>query len=403
MPLVAVLPIQSRGSETVEFLADDLTEDITRELGQSFYCKVIAASTMDGWRGKAADHRALSRELGARYIVEGKLQSVGETIRLAVQIIDSNSISMLWSSRFDRSRRDVESEPERLPQAVAAELSQTIGQIEMNKAQAKKGSCSGWEHVLRASALLGRHGPDNSTRAVEEARRAVGVAPEYGLAHAALANALTGNIQIDWHAQSEADRREKAREAQDAIKRAMELDGHNPAVLIRLVTAYSGLGDAEAGLRVAQRAVKLAPNSVEAQWGLGLANFMLGRTAEAIEAFGKQQNIASLDNARQIGQALLGICLFIEGRSAEAEDALEETLALQPNDFLALRWKAIVATERGKVESAKAMVKLLREAEPGKTVDEYLYSFRNLPIEHPRKREAVAILRRLLEETEDDA
>jgi hypothetical protein len=53
-------------------------------------------------------------------------------------------------------------------------------------------------------------------------------------------------------------------------------------------------------------------------------------------------------------------------------------------------------------QPGRAAEKLLREAEPGKSVDEYLASPRHLPIEHPRKYEAVAILRRLLEGTEVD-
>jgi tetratricopeptide (TPR) repeat protein len=307
---------------------------------------------------------------------------------------------MLWSTRIARNRGDADMAPDQFALAVAAELGQAIGQIEMKQALAKQGACSAWEHVLRCRALMGRHEPDNADRALEEARRAVGVAPDYGLAHATLASALAGYLQID-HAQGEAERHEKVRDAQAAIKRAMELDSHNPAVLVRLVSAYAGLGDGEAGLRVAQRAVKLAPNSAEAQWGLGFANFMLGRTAAAIEAFGEQQRLH--DVSRQMGLSVLGICLFIEGRSSEAENVLDEALSIQPDNYLALRWKAIVAAEQGKDATAKAAVRLLRAAEPDKTTDDYLESPRRLPVEHPRKDEAIELLRRLLEETEEGA
>jgi tetratricopeptide (TPR) repeat protein len=129
---------------------------------------------------------------------------------------------------------------------------------------------------------------------------------------------------------------------------------------------------------------------------------MLGRTADAIDAIKKQDRIGLSDNFRVGGQSMLGICLFIEGRTREAEEALDKSLEIQPNYYLALRWKAIAAAEQGKDQSAKAAVKLFRELEPGKSTDDYLDSLKHLPIEHPRKFEAIDILRRLLEDTEND-
>ena len=57
-----MLPVTHRGSDgDMEFLAEDLTGDITRELAQHNYFKVIAARRMAAWRGKAVDYR---RRLG---------------------------------------------------------------------------------------------------------------------------------------------------------------------------------------------------------------------------------------------------------------------------------------------------------------------------------------------------
>jgi TolB-like protein/tetratricopeptide (TPR) repeat protein len=403
-PVVAVLPIQSRGGDGTEVLAEDLTEDITRELSQSFYCKVIAASTMTAWRGRATDHRALKRELDVRYAIEGKLQSVGEYARLSVQLIDAESDNVLWTSRMACKLSDIEGSPEHFPFSIAIALDQTIAKIEITRARAKQPPCSAWEYVLRASGLLGVAAPGSANRGVEEARQAVMAAPDYGMAHSALAHTLSTRLQVDRLTVSDAERRAAVREARDAIKRAMELDGNNPAVLTRLSNTFGALGDVEAGLRLAQRAAALAPSAAEAQFALGFANFMLGRTAETIDALSKQkERIGLSDNSRWGGQSLLGICLFIEGRSAEAEEAIDESLTIQPTYYVSLRWKAIVAADLGKELSARATVRLLREAEPGKSIDDYLDSPRHLPIEHPRKYEAIAILRRLLEETEDDA
>jgi TolB-like protein/Tfp pilus assembly protein PilF len=407
MPVVAVLPVQFRGDGKLEYIAEDLTEDITRELSQSFYCKVIAASTMSSWRGRAADHRALQRALGARYAVEGRLQDLASNLRLTVQLIDAETDNALWSSRFSGKLDETEGAPERLALSVAIELDQNIGKNEITRANAKHPPCSAWEHCLRAWMVGGIRGHGHGLEAVEEARKAIAAAPDYGLAHALLASTLASRTQFDRLLLGDTDRRALIRESHEAIQRAIRLDSNNPIVLTRLAETYGMLGDAEAGLRLAQRATMLAPNSAEAQYSLGFANFMLGRTTEVIEAIGKQERVGPpnsmglSDNVRWGSQAQLGICLFIEDRSVEAEAAIDNSLMLQPTYYLSLRWKAIIAADLGKEESARAAVRLLRQIESGKTIDEYLDSNRHLPVEHPRKYEAIEILRRLLEECED--
>jgi TolB-like protein len=404
MPIVAVLPLQCRGNgEDLEFLGEDLTEDVTRALGQSFYCKVVAAGTMAGWRGRAADHRALERELGARYVVEGRLQRAGENVRVTVQLIDIGSDSMLWTSRFVRKIADIEESEEELALSIAIELDQTIGKFEIAKAQAKRSQCSAWEYLLRAHGFVGVAAPGRARKTVEEVRKAISVEPDYGVAYAALADALTSYVMVDRLTIKEFEHLEIIGEVREAIKRAIELDGNNPLVLARLALTYCKLGDTETGLRLAQRAATLAPHAAEALYTLGFANFMSGRTSEAIDAIKEQERIGIAHNFRVGTQSTLGICLFIEGRIEEAEEAIDKSLEIQPNYYLSLRWKAVIAAARGKQQSARAAVKLLREFDTRNSVEDYLDSLKHLPIEHPRKYEAIEILRSLLEETEGSA
>jgi TolB-like protein len=396
MPIVAVLPIAHRSvDEETQYLAEDLTEDITRELGRCPYFKVISGSTMAAWRSRSGEHANLTRELGACYLVESKLQAFGDDLRLTVELVDTTMDSMLLSTRFVRKIHEVRAAPEQLPLSVVGELIPTIGQFEMNEALAKQGPYTAWERMLRAWAFQTRSG-QGTERAVEEARFAISAAPDYGLAYATLAFALTGRLLSERLSLGDAERRELVLEAQAASKRAIDLDGHNPAVLTRLAQVYATMGDPEAGLRLAQRASRLSPSSVESQYALGYANFMMGRAVEAVEAFSKPDCIAWSDVSRLGQYTLLGICLFIESRTREAEAKLDESLAMQPNSYLALRWKAVVAAELGKEKSAKAAIRRIHETEPDKSIDDYLDSMKHLPIEHPRKYEAIEILRRLL-------
>jgi tetratricopeptide (TPR) repeat protein len=190
------------------------------------------------------------------------------------------------------------------------------------------------------------------------------------------------------------------REIHDHIDRAMQLDGDNPATLTNIAFCYATLREGEAGLRLARRATELAPNYPEARAALGTCYFQTGQIAKAIDAFTRQLQLSAVDFTRAFSLGALGICLFEESRSSEAEKVIDQALALHPTNYAALRVKAIVAADLGKNETARAIVRQLREAEPGKSVEEYLGVLQRIPSAYKRKNEAIAILRGLLEATQ---
>jgi adenylate cyclase len=50
---------------------------------------VIARNSSFTFRGKAIDIRLVSRELGARYLLEGSVRRAGNRIRVSAQLIDA--------------------------------------------------------------------------------------------------------------------------------------------------------------------------------------------------------------------------------------------------------------------------------------------------------------------------
>jgi TolB-like protein/Tfp pilus assembly protein PilF len=397
---VAVLPFTHRaGDEEMERLAEDLTEEITRELAPRRFYKVIAAGKMAAWRGKAIDYAALGRELDARYLVEGKLQRAGDMVRLTVQLIDAESANMLWSPRFARKADELVPSPEEFPVAVAAEISEHIVQLEMDRAMTKPGPWSGWEHVLRARAYIARQGPGTTRSYLEESRRAVAAAPDIGLAHAFLASALAELALVNGEKLDDT----QIREIQAHIKRAMQLEGDDPTVISTLMPVYEALGEFETCLRLARRAVELYPTSTTAHFVLGRACLALGRTADAIAAFTRQDRLTAFGAVKVLGLVMLGIACLLEGQPVEAEAALDRALGLHPDSHVALKWKAIVAAHRGQEAQAIDAVRRLREVEPSMSIDQHVWQIVRSPKLAERTTQEVATLRRLWDATGGDA
>ena len=72
---VAVLPFKLTASDKeLESLADGLTEDVTAGLSRFPFLRVVAYNSVMTCKSRSTDIRAVGRELGARYVVEGSIR-----------------------------------------------------------------------------------------------------------------------------------------------------------------------------------------------------------------------------------------------------------------------------------------------------------------------------------------
>lgn len=389
---VAVLPVACRGGDgELEVLAEDLTEDITRELAHNGHFRVIAAGSMAAWRGKPIDHKDVGRQLEARYLVEGKLQRSGKDNRLTVQLIDGSSGNVLWSTRLVTDVDGAEFSADTLPVAAAAQFAEQIVQREQTRAMAKRAPFSAWDHILRSAANSLRTDQEGARQAVDEAKLAVAASPDIGLAHALLASALAALPE----AQGLKPNAEQIREIQAETRQAMRLDGNNPSVLMALAGAYKGLGEYEICLRLARRTVDLWPSSPQSYLILGNSYRLLGRTAEAVAAYRKQDQLSPFDSTRNVALTCLGECLLAEGQPEAAEEALDRALMLDPEYPAALEWKAIIADHLGKERAALDVMRQIRSAEAAAPLDQHVWQIERDGHLHDRTAAHVATLRRL--------
>ena len=389
---VAVLPVGCRGDDSeLEVLAEDLTEDITRELAHNGQFRVIAAGSMAAWRGKLIDHKDVGRQLEARYLVEGKLQRSGKDTRLTMQLIDGSSGNVLWSTRLVTEVDGAAFSADSLPVAAAAQMAEQIVQREQTRAMAKRAPFSAWDHILRSAANSLRGDEEGARLAVEEVQLAVAAAPDIGLAHALLASALAALPESQGLKPDAA----QIREIQAQTRQAMRLDGNNPSVLMALAGAYKGLGEYEICLRLAKRTVELWPSSPLSYLILGNSYRLLGRTAEAVDAYRKLDRLSPFDSGRNVALTCMGECLLAEGQPDAAEQALDRALMLDPEYPAALEWKAITADQLGKERAALDVMRQIRSAEAAVPLDQHVWQIER--DEHLRDRAAahVATLRRL--------
>ena len=153
---IVVLPFTNLSNDPAQdYFADGVTENLTTELSRLHNSFVIARNTAFTFKGKNVDAKAIGKELGVRYVLEGSVQRDANRVRVNAQLIDAESGAHLWADRFDEDVADLF----KLQDEVVARLARTL-QVELVNAEAQRSlhdrprNPDAIDLTMRGSALL---------------------------------------------------------------------------------------------------------------------------------------------------------------------------------------------------------------------------------------------------------
>ena len=125
------------GDPRQDYFADGITENLTTDLSRIRNSFVIARNTAFTYKGKSVDAKAIGKELGVRYVLEGSVQRDQNRVRVNAQLIDAESGAHLWADRFEEDVADLF----KLQDQVVARLGNALG-FELAKAEAERSARS---------------------------------------------------------------------------------------------------------------------------------------------------------------------------------------------------------------------------------------------------------------------
>jgi adenylate cyclase len=131
---IAVLPFANFGADSEqEFFADGITEDIISMLGGLRALPVIARNSTFTYKGEAVNVKAVGRELGARYVVEGSVRKSGRRVRVTVQLIHAESEFHIIAEKYDRDLTDLFELQDEIVTAIAAAIEPELLKFERDR------------------------------------------------------------------------------------------------------------------------------------------------------------------------------------------------------------------------------------------------------------------------------
>lgn len=347
---VAVLPFENMGAGQEDAcFADGIAEELTHALGRVPTLRVAARTSAFSFRAERLDVREIGARLGVAHVVEGSVRRSGDRLRVTAQLIDARGGFHLWSGRYEREWADVFLVQDEIVAAVVEHLLPLLGgdRVQAPRVAARTEDLDAYEVFLRGRHALRAFDGASLENAVALFERAVEIDPDFAVAHAALAEALTTQAL----GFQRGTRGELLPRAQAAAGRALALNPHLPeAHLARALSRiYHDWAFAD-GLREIEMALELNPSMADAhRWAEFYWTYVARDHDRAMASLEAARALDPMDPRLPYRE---GTVAYIFGRYDRAERFWREALDRQPDSGLSIIGLADTLVRRGATDEA---------------------------------------------------
>jgi TolB-like protein len=323
-----VLPFANlSGDAAQDYLVDALTDELTTAIARLHDTFVIAHNTASTYKGKPVDAKAIGKELGVRYVLEGSVLPTGGQVRVNAQLIDADSGAHLWAEQFDTPRADLLKMQDeivtRLARAMAIRLFEVEG-ARLKRTPAANPDAQDLALQCTSAAIKSAYVVKEDFRLCEQA---LAIDPNNTLALAYLA--VRYYVQV--YSFLSADPKADLKRADELNSRALALDPNFAGAHLSKANILNIQGHYDEAIAESQLALALDPAVDYADANLGWDYAELGQFEKALEYQDKAIRLSPRD------PYLFG---WLENKSRyyfalkqydQAIDFARQSLAVSPN------------------------------------------------------------------------
>jgi serine/threonine protein kinase/tetratricopeptide (TPR) repeat protein len=332
-PTLAVIDFRNiGGAADLEWLGTGMAETLSADLTKLGSVRVASRSRvvqilrrMGGTQHDEGSAMELGRELGARWIVTGGFQQMGDRIRVTASLVDARSGDALSTEKIDGRWADLFDVQDRVVGALLKALTIGFGTTDQKKIlPAETRSLAAYEHYVRARREMYRMDSSSLTTAIRHFEQAVAVDPDYALAYSGMGTAHA--LQF-----IRTTNPEDIAKASGYLERAIELDPELGEPYPWLANIRIRKNDPHGAIEAGRRGVELQPDLPDAHYFYGGCFYMVpeyrpGAVRESPAFLREALRLQPRMHAAWLG---LGASLAFVGRHAEAVRALEEGVRLE--------------------------------------------------------------------------
>lgn len=353
-PSVAVLALTNlSGDSANEHLCEGIAEDVINNLSRFRNLMVIARHSAFQFSLKSRSPAEIGQRLGVGYLLSGSLRRSGKRIRIGIELITSESETVVWSDRFDINRDEILDCLDEITTSVASRLVIQVDEAESRREAYHPTDMRAYGLALRSHRLMLRFTKEANAHARHLLEEAIELAPSYARAYAALSrthnldwrycwspspkNSLETAIglalravqldPLDAHAFAELGFAhlygKQHTQALADYQRAMALNPSDADIIAEYADCLTYTGNPSTAINMIERAMRLNPYFPDWYlWCLAEAYHTLGRPEDVISTVRRMQNPNEGRRLLAVSFAELGM---LEEARKEAAEILKET------------------------------------------------------------------------------
>ncbi len=152
---ILVLPFSNQtGDAQKAYIADALTTSMTADLSRIRDAFVIPTATALIYKDKAMAVQQVGKDAGVRFVLQGGVLSSGETIRISVQLADTQTGAQLWSDTFTGEVTNLFALQDKVTTAVVNSIGREMVVVVARESETRKSSPKAADLMLRARAMF---------------------------------------------------------------------------------------------------------------------------------------------------------------------------------------------------------------------------------------------------------
>lgn len=363
-PVVMVLPFKNLGdSKEHEIFVDGMTEDVITDLSKISSLLVLASNASFQYKGKEVSPQQLRQDLNVDYVLKGSIRRLAKTLRVNVQIIDTNTNLNVWAERYDRKVDDVFSVQSELTHRFVNEIAIKLNKHDEQQLMTKATTnLEAYDHFLSGQRFSRQLTRETNEQAREEYRRAIKIDPSYSRAYGAMAYTLALSYRRGWTDTP----METLDRALALAEQATLLDTNIPQTYWVLGYVHLMRKEYEEARQAATNAITIAPNYADGYGLLSLIHNSLGQSQEAIDYVTKGMKLNpyyTWDYPYNLGRAH-----YVLGHYDKAISALEKAQARNENAVPIKLFLSASYVKVGRMDDAEWVAEQLQMIDPNITV-----------------------------------
>lgn len=377
---IAVLPLTcSAGTAEHATLGDFIADALIASLSLAPELKVLSRLSTRIVHERSLDTVRAAQLLGATYLLSGSFGVHGQKVVIDVEMADAKTAAVVWTKRIAGSIDDLFAHPSASLDSLSSEAHRALLDSESRQVKSRPlPNLASYSLLLGSIGLLHRTAREDFERARTALDALIYREPRHGAGYTWLTK---------WHflrmirgiAPSPQKEREEARRRADE---ALERDDQSAIAwaLRGLVHAFHA-HDLQKAETAYLRALECNPSEPLAWLYMATLRSWQGRGADAVQAAQRALELSPLDPMRYYFESLAAAAHLSDARYDEAIALAQRSLRVHRGHTPTYRVMTISQVLSGRMADARETMTLLRAAEPGLTVAQYLerYPGRDAP------------------------